>query len=172
MSNNREASASTWAALFQVVFSLNFPLMLFVVGATSYALQPDLPQFSWWADLDKSVESTLWGRIGGGIWFFGQFPLAWLAFREHSTRASDVVGMWVGAAIVTGITVFAAASWPNNGSEFQKWVFAFLLFFSVGAIYEAIFSSLKLRSQMRANRPLPPPTHQQPHGSRDEPDTI
>jgi hypothetical protein len=171
---NGDAYGQAAVGLLRVILSLNFPLMLMMVGLTSTVLEQklNLPQFGWWADMDRSLEANRWGSIGAGVFFLASFPLAWLAFREHATRASNVVGAWVGAAVATGITVFAAVSWPNNSTEFQKWIFAFLLFVAVGSVYEAIFDSLKLRSQMHANRPLPPPTHQQPHGSRDEPDTI
>ena len=178
MSDGGEELGKAAAGLIQIVFSLLFPLIVVSLCAVSYLLAVVLGvrQFGLWADLAvlaaRYSAVHLWAAVALTVFVLSALPLAWVAFKEHSTRASTFIGGWVMAAIVTGGTIWAAIAWPSNGYNWQSLVFAFLLFWAWSAILEASMNTLKLVELARAARPLPPPSKQQPHGSRDDAETI
>lgn len=178
MSDGGEELGKAAAGLIQIVFSLLFPLIVVTICPVSYLLAVVLgmPQFGLWAYLAVSAgqyaTTHLWAAVALVVFVLSALPLAWVAFGEHSTRASHFIGGWVMAAIVTGGMIWAAIAWPPNGYNWQLFVFAFLLFWAWSAIIEASMNTLKLVALARAARPLPPPSKQQPHGSRDDAETI
>ena len=160
MSNDSDGFAQATVALFQIVFSLFFPVIVLFTCASSYALTfvLHLPQFGLWAGLTMQAlayaKDNHWAAlalIGFGL---AALPLARIGFREHAARASNVVGGWVAAAIFTGGTMWMASAWPADYSGMQGVVFAFALFASCSAIFEALLHTLKLIDQ---NRPQPGP---------------
>jgi len=177
-----ESPGSILGALLKIVFSLTFPLLIITLCGLGYVLDSvfHLPQFMLWALLAylalHFATNSIWVAIGLGVFVLGSFPLAWVAFREHDIRVSGVIGEWFGAIVFSGGTAWLTTAWALNGSLWQSFVFAFLLFISWGCAFDATLSTIKLVARRRANRPLPPPIKQQPHGSSQnrtkEPETI
>jgi hypothetical protein len=160
MSNEGEAMGQATVALFQIIFSLFFPVIVISTCAASYVLSFgfNIPQFGLWAGLAGMAvayaKTTPWAALALIAFVVAALPLAWVGFREHATRVSSTIGGWVTAAIFSGGTLWLAAAWPADYSNMQAVVFAFLLFASCTAIFEALLDTSKLIAQ---NRPQPGP---------------
>ena len=160
MSNEGEALGQATVALVQIIFSLFFPVIIISTCGASYVLTYGLhlPQFGLWAGLAAMAvayaQTTPLAMLALGAFVVAALPLAWVGFREHATRVSSTIGGWVTAAIFSGGTLWLAAAWHADYSNIQAVVFAFLLFASCTAIFEALLHTLKLVAQ---NRPQPGP---------------
>ena len=99
-------------------------------------------------------------------------PLAWVDFRERSAQLSEVIGLWLGFLGLAGVTGFLWSYWPNNQTDFQAIIFAILMFLAWRFAIDAFIITLRLATQIRANRPSAPPTTQRPHGNTNKPETI
>ena len=160
MSNQDDGLAQMTAGVVQLVFSLLFPILLVTLCGVSYVLVFGfhLVQFGLWAYLAMQAvayaKGNTWAALALTVFVIASVPLAKVAFREHATRTSGVIGGWVGAGIFSGGTIWLATAWPAEDSGMQMIVFAFLLLASWGCVCEAIMSSLKLIAQ---NRPQPGP---------------
>lgn len=170
-----EGGAQLLTALFLIVFSLTFPLMFITLCGVSFVLGVAFhaPQFALWAGLASLVfqyaTTNFWVAIALGVFMLAALPLAWVAFREQAIQLSGVIGSWVCSIIFGGGTIWLATVWTYNGNKLQGYIFSFLLLMVWLAVFEAVFSTVKLVSLHRANRPLPPPATQQPHGAANKP---
>jgi hypothetical protein len=160
MSNQDDGFATAIVALFQLVFSLTFPLMFITLCGVSYVLTDGLHlgQFGLWAwvagQAVADARTTPWVALALIAFIIAAVPLAWIAFREHATRASGVIGAWVGAAIFCGATLWLASAWSFDYSAMQQYVFAFALLAAWFALCDALMTTLKL---VAMNRPQPGP---------------
>src|SRR5208282_5750057 len=100
MSDGGEELGKAGAALIQIVFSLLFPLIVITLCGVSYLLAVVLgvPQFGLWAHLAllaaRCAAVHLWAAVAIVVFVLSALPLAWVAFREHATRASHFLGGW------------------------------------------------------------------------------
>jgi hypothetical protein len=178
MSDRGEGGAQIIGALFLIVFSLTFPLMFITLCVVSFTLTFALhaPEFAIWAGLafaaGQYALTNIWAALALAAFVLAAVPLACVAFKERGVTLSEIIGVWVMVIILGGFTGWLYSAWPDNASGWQAWIFAFLLLFAWMATFEAGFGTLKLVLQYRANRPLPPPIGQQPHGATKEPETI
>jgi hypothetical protein len=170
MSNQNDGLATATVSLFQIIFSLFFPLIVIGTCAASYVLtvQLHILQFGLWFGLLLEAlayaKDNHWAAVALIVFGLAALPLARIGFREHAARASHVVGGWVTAAIFSGGSFWMSTAWPFDYSGVQALVFGFALFASCSAIFEALLHTFKLREQ---NRPQPGPevvTAQKAHG--------
>ncbi|HTV29510.1 MAG TPA: hypothetical protein VMF32_17200 [Xanthobacteraceae bacterium] len=160
MSGSGETFGRTLITLAQIVFSLLFPFLAISVCGLAYVLTfvLHIPQFALLAFLAHLAIEHAQTHRGAALamWTlaFGSVYLAGIAYREHETRASAVVGSWVGALIWCGGTFALVRAWAFDGSNIQQLVFAFLLFGSWAGVCEAVIDAAKLNQQ---NRPKPGP---------------
>jgi len=166
------------AGLAQLVFSLTFPLVIVTLCAVSFvvAILFHAPDFSFWGFLAavaiKYASTNIWAAVALAVLVLAALPLAWVALREHQARLSSAIGAWVAAIAFGGGTIWLSTVWPYDGSGWQVLTFALLELLAWAALMDAGLSTLKIILYRRANRPLPPPGRQRPHGRGGGPETI
>lgn len=165
-----ESVGEALGQLFQVIFSLTFPLFAITVCGVSYLVSIYLPapEFGLWGALAllaiEYAKANTWAAVVLGVFGIAAIPLAWVAYREHEARISTAIGAWVTAAFVGGGTAWLRTAWPYHESFWQILVFSILLMAAWSAVLEGALSTLKIVVFVRATRPPRRPRWQQPHG--------
>jgi hypothetical protein len=184
VSNDHRGLGEASAAIFQLVFSLTFPLLLITLCGVSFMLTAfGAPEFSLWARLAGGAlgyaGSSIWAALGLIVFCLAALPLAWVAYREQQISVSTIIKAWVIAAMLLVGMFWLRTAWRYDDTGSQRLVYGLILLGGWGAVIEATLGTLRLMEHVRANRPQPAqPPAQEPHGSRDrrksgsDPETI
>lgn len=134
----------------QIIFSPIFPLGLITLCGVSFLLSVTfgMPHFALFFLLAlgavEYARGHLWAMLTLIAIVLGALPLAWVAYKEHVTKVSAVIGHWVFGGLWGAGVLWLARVWSFTGSGFQLIIFALLLFTWWMDVCDMLLGTVKL----------------------------
>lgn len=150
MSDGSEDLGRATGALVGLVFSPMFPFVMVTASGLSWLLVYGfhLREFGLLVFLARLAlryaGGHLWALLVLAALVISALPLALVAFRELAAKVSELAGAWVALGLILALTVWLDHAWPDSGSIFQAFVYAFLMLTLWAGLCRAAMGSLKL----------------------------